>query len=388
MSWAEVYKINSDFANEPLNYTNYIYDISVFGLESYVMDQNNKKIWDEMALYSCYLYGHTGIHEYVYERLTEENVDRLWNISGKLGRQLNNFHNTTVYADGAAKEVLAAMTMDSYNDLIDKIRWGYQRYVNGFLSAESGVGQWIFDIFGVDVSAYETAADIINSEEAWNLVLLSEPVMVALTSSEYVMNLIATSDIATERFADAIYYAGQNEKAINVIANYDSLVQQVVNDQTSMEWIASSENAMMTMLSVENFTTQALASEVAMNAMAESLTAVNLICDFVKNVQISQNAMIKIDADITDIETWITSILNGSDISGKLTAAHTAIDTAVDATNAVTEHANIVDNMAMAIASNETFCLDICSNKNMCDALYENQKDNSVAPSIIISGGR
>lgn len=103
MSWAEVYKINSDIAGEPLNFTDYIYDISVFGEESYVMDSNNAVLWNSFALNSCYLYGHQAIHEYVYNRLTEGNIDDLFDKSGKLGRQMNNFHNNTAYAIGGAK---------------------------------------------------------------------------------------------------------------------------------------------------------------------------------------------------------------------------------------------------------------------------------------------
>ena len=45
MSWAEVRKINSDFANEPLNFNNYINDISTFKEDSYVLDTQNMGLW-------------------------------------------------------------------------------------------------------------------------------------------------------------------------------------------------------------------------------------------------------------------------------------------------------------------------------------------------------
>lgn len=368
MSWAEVYKINSDIAGEPLNFTDYIYDISVFGEESYVMDSNNAVLWNSFALNSCYLYGHQAIHEYVYNRLTEDNIDDLFDKSGKLGRQMNNFHNNTAYAVGGAKEVLAGMTMNTYNDMIDKFRLGYQRYVDKHLQAEA-VGQWILEVFNVDLSAYNTIEEIVMTAEAWELALQSEPLMVALTSSEYVMTLIAESEVATEKFADAIYYAGQNEKAINVIANYDSLVQQVVNDQTSMEWIASSENAIMVILENENFATQALASEVAMTAFGNSETAVMLICEFVANIPVSSDALTAIDESMIEIDAQIGSVLNGSDVSGKIADAHTAIEVAVKAIDGVTENAVIVDNMVALIIENETFCNQIVQNLGMLQAI-------------------
>lgn len=371
MSWAEVYKINSDIAGEPLNFTDYIYDISVFGEESYVMDSNNAVLWNSFALNSCYLYGHQAIHEYVYNRLTEGNIDDLFDKSGKLGRQMNNFHNNTAYAVGGAKEVLAGMTMNTYNDMIDKFRLGYQRYVDKHLQAEA-VGQWILEVFGVDLSAYNTIEEIVMTAEAWELALHSEPLMVAFTSSEYVMTLIAESEVATEKFADAIYYAGQNEKAINVIANYDSLVQQVVNDQTSMEWIASSENAIMVILENENFATQALASEVAMTAFGNSETAVMLICEFVADIQVSSDALTAIDESMTEIDAQIGSVLNGNDISGKIADAHTAIEVAVKAINDTTENATMVDNMANAIGSNGVFITNAFANENIYAILVEN----------------
>lgn len=255
--------------------------------------------------------------------------------------------------------------MNTYNDMIDKFRLGYQRYVDKHLQAEA-VGQWILEVFNVDLSAYNTIEEIVMTAEAWELALHSEPLMVALTSSEYIMTLIAESEVATEKFADAIYYAGQNEKAINVIANYDSLVQQVVNDQTSMEWIASSENAIMVILENENFATQALASEVAMTAFGNSETAVMLICEFVANIPVSSDALTAIDESMTEIDTQIGSVLNGSEISGKIADAHTAIGVAVKAIDDVTENAVMVDNMVALIIENETFCNQIFSNDDMC----------------------
>lgn len=368
MSWAEVYKINSDIAGEPLNFTDYIYDISVFGEESYVMDSNNAVLWDKFALNSCYLYGHQAIHDYVYNRLTEGNIDDLFNKSGNLGRQMNNFHNNTAYAIGGAKEVLAGMTIDTYNAMIDKFRLGYQRYVSKHLQA-GAVGHWIKEVFNVDLSTYNTVEEIVMTAGAWELALQSEPLMVALTSSEYVMTLIAGSEVATEKFADAIYYAGQNEKAINVIANYDSLVQQVVNDQSSMEWIASNQNAIMVILENENFATQALASEVAMTAFGNSETAVMLICDFASNIQISNDALTAIDTSMTDINTQIGSVLNGSDVSGKIVDAHSAIEVAVKAIDEVTDNAVLVNNFIETLGENSQFVLTLLNNDDLVNIL-------------------
>lgn len=145
MSWAEVKKINSDM-REPLNYVHYINDISVFGNESFVMSSENAALWNEFCLKSLWLYGHRQIHEYVYNRFDDENIDDLWKDSGILGQQLNSFYEKKDFPAGNGLIVVQQMTTDLFNILESKIQEGYSRFVETFLSKDT-VGQWLTDTF-------------------------------------------------------------------------------------------------------------------------------------------------------------------------------------------------------------------------------------------------
>ena len=71
-----LFKINTDM-QEPINNILSVYTISADPANNYVTSPENANAWDKLAFSSCYLYGHRGIHAAVYERLTDDNIDRL-----------------------------------------------------------------------------------------------------------------------------------------------------------------------------------------------------------------------------------------------------------------------------------------------------------------------
>ena len=117
MSWAEVRKINSDFANEPLNFNNYINDISTFKENSYVLDKQNEGLWRALISQSLTLFGHKAIRETVYNRLTDADVDYMIRNNGRLGQSFNSFYRTDSFHSGGVDDVLRIITTASYNKL-------------------------------------------------------------------------------------------------------------------------------------------------------------------------------------------------------------------------------------------------------------------------------
>lgn len=371
MSWSEVKKVNSDM-QEPLNYTNYIYDISVFGAESYVMDPNNNGIWAELSLNSCYLYGHTGIHDYVYNRLTEEDVDNLFAISARLGRQLNNFHSTDIYAAGGVNTVLAGMTMEAYNALLPKMRQGYQRYVDGKLAAESGVGAWLKEIFGLELAAYETIAEIINDPDGWDILLTSEAAMVAVTSSVTAMAVITGSETAVEKLTQAIVYAYSNEVVINAIINNEVLFAVIVDSEQAMNSIANSANSVKKIMESDVALLMCLNSEVATAVLTNNSIAVQQMADSYLDIQTQFVATMSVDDNFDNIRAILDKMIYGETINEKMVNAHTACETAVTSYQGIIDQVPVKTTTIDVFMANDTYMKAILTSDRMIVNLLQN----------------
>ncbi|MDE3516579.1 phage tail protein, partial [Clostridioides difficile] len=124
MSWSEVYKVNSDIQGEPLNFLNYLNDLKLNELDSYVLYDGNIRIWEELYLNSLYLFSNRGIREVVYAAFSETDIDNLFDKSTKLGEQLNAFYRTDIFSLGNADNVVKGMTVEHYNSLEEKFKAG------------------------------------------------------------------------------------------------------------------------------------------------------------------------------------------------------------------------------------------------------------------------
>ena len=158
MSWAEIMKITSDM-NEPLNHIQYINNISMFGEDSYVLSAKNSSIWDSFCVKSLYLYSHTQLHDLVYNRLDDGNIDDLFEHSSVLGTQLNYFFDTDIFPNGSADDICSVLNDDIYDALGDKFKSGYLRYINKKLSS-SECGKWVNDTFNLHLPVLNSYTQI------------------------------------------------------------------------------------------------------------------------------------------------------------------------------------------------------------------------------------
>lgn len=176
--------VNSD--SEPLNFLNYIYDISVFGAESYVMDKSNEGLWRQLITNSLTMFGHDAIHEYIYARLTDEDVDYMLAKNARLGQSFNSFYNTDVFPSGTIDDVLKTLTADTYNILELKIQQGINRYIESFMGLDTGVGAWLNSLFALDnteLAACQSLNDIVSNASLLESLLTSEPVCMVLVNN-------------------------------------------------------------------------------------------------------------------------------------------------------------------------------------------------------------
>lgn len=243
MSWAETKKINSDMS-EPLNYSNYIYDISMFKENSYVLSKMNQSIWDDFCFNSSYLYGHAGIHNTVLNALSIENVNKLWEEDFNLGKKLNHFHATDSYTTGNATNVIPGITMKSYNLLEQKLREGYQRYIEKKL-VSTECGAWLNTTFGFNSSALAAVTlieDVINSDSLYAMVLTNEAAIVAITSSKTIVDIIASSSNAITLIMNNLTTFIENEVVVNAIINNASLMEIIFSDITALTVISNNSN--------------------------------------------------------------------------------------------------------------------------------------------------
>lgn len=377
MSWAEVKKINSDM-QEPLNYTHYIADISSAGKDSYVLDENNSAIWDELALNSCYLYGHTKIHDTVLNRLTTANVDALWEQSANLGRQLNNFHSTTAYATGDAAAVLNGMTMDAYNAMITPLRDGYCRYCNAKLTGDGAIA-WINEVFGVDLTPCTTIDEVLASEDAFAQCLNHEGLMVALTSSSGLIAKIAAAPNAVDLITKAIQYVGKNGEAIEAIADNDALTKTLAANASVMAAIATEENAFAIVLKHEVFATNCLASTTAMTAFANSAVAVRMICQFYADMSTSKSSITNAGTHSGQLKTDLNGIWQGETALEGLTEFTAEGTRLIDVINGIMGTATMVNDFVTKVMANATYCAQVAGSAEIMGVIT---KDATLSTAI------
>lgn len=188
MSWAEVMKINSDFSNEPLNFNNYINDISVFGADSYVMKYENSNLFRMLIAQSLTLFGHDCIHEYIYDRLTEEDVDYMLVANGRLGQSFNSFYKTDVYSYGDIDAVLSTITPETYNGLELKFQESINRYISE-KTKDDKAASWLLKVFPevTQLANYTTMESILADTEFINNVLNTHLNLMTVICNSYML---------------------------------------------------------------------------------------------------------------------------------------------------------------------------------------------------------
>lgn len=147
MSWAKIYKVNSDFS-EPLNFLSYIQDISINKNDSYVFHKTNHQLFQSLYMNSFYLFASRGLKSIVYQSFSDDDIDNLFNNCDKLGEKLNLFYELDVFNIGEVNSFISDFTPAKYNLLEEKFRQGYIRYVTKQQESEN-VGKWYNETFNL-----------------------------------------------------------------------------------------------------------------------------------------------------------------------------------------------------------------------------------------------
>lgn len=382
MSWAEVKKINSNL-EEPLNFFNYIYDISTFGDNSYVLQPMNKNMWTSLVKSSYYLFGHKPIQELIYKHLYDDVIDTLFEESAIVGQQINAFLNKQAYPLGDISDVIFGLNLESYVGLPEKFQLAYNRYVNKKQTAQ-GVGKWFNEIFKLNnpsLNNLNTIEEIINDGVALDIIAANEPALVALTYSKNSMEALVNSQKAIDFLVKNISIASQSEVTVRAVINNSEIMEVIVNNKVAMDNICTNKNSFMTLLESEIATHEILQSDVALTSISANIIAFEALCEFFSQIQISRDALEAILTDLNSIETELPKVYKSYTSTQSLLYAKNSIQEATKQIDYSTSGMRILLNMVEVVLKNETLREKVLSNENVVKAAV----NSSVAMSVIVN---
>lgn len=382
MSWPEVKKINSDFVNEPLNFNNYINDISTFGKYSYALDTENENLWLSLISQSLTLFGHDAIHDTVYERFTDDEVDYMIERNARLGQSLNSFYSIDDFASGPIDTVLRSITIAAYNKLDIKFQNGINRYISEKTSENAGA--WLTSVFDIDMSGYQTMDDLLADTAFWNSTVASNEslrfvISLSVSSAEYMashtdssiyvsfIETVAQSTDATMTLINALAATAQLE---TFFAN-ESVCTAIANSAPSMTAICYNTDGFAAMI----------ASETAMTIVAASETAVNVIIDGITNAANSETVLDGIKSDLTSIEESLPSIANTETVITEVADVKENISGVVTSLQKVTSQTDVLVENIDALLESETAVTVLFNSSSVISALYNNAE--SVEPQFL-----
>lgn len=375
MSWPEVKKINSDFMHEPLNFNNYINDISTFGKYSYVLDPENSKLWRSLLRQSLTMFGHNAIHETVYERLTDDDVDYMIRHNARLGQAFNSFYNTSAFPAGVINTILKTLTSSSYTLLELKLQNGINRYVSEMTSGDTA-GEWLGTVFEVDALKEKTdMASIISDSTLWNnTVMTNEPLRFAICISAGTIDWFANNESdayidfitevcnSTKSTMDLFTILGSNDK-LTTFMETESVVSVMTNKYESMVAVTYMIDPFAAMI----------ASETAMTAVVSSETAMNVIIDSITNAINSETVLNGIKGNLTSIEESLPNIANTEPNITEVVDVKDHITDVVVSLQTVTSQTNVLIANIDALIASETAMTAIASNETVVNRIFQNE---------------
>ena len=393
MSWPEVKKINSDFVNEPLNFNNYINDISTFGKYSYALDTENENLWLSLISQSLTLYGHDAIHDTVYERFTDDEVDYMIERNARLGQSLNSFYSIDDFASGPIDTVLRSITIAAYNKLDIKFQNGINRYISSHTSENACA--WLTSVFDIDMRGYQTMDDLLADTAFWtNTVESNESlrfvISLSVSSAEYMashtdssiyvsfIETVAQSTDATMTLINALAATAQLE---TFFAN-ESVCNAIANSAPSMTAICYNTDGFAAMI----------ASETAMSIVSNTETSINVIIDGITNAANSESVLDGIKGNLSSIEETLPSIANTetviaevADVKENISGVVTSLQKATSQTDVLIANidALLVSESAMraitlselamtSIFSHDEPAIKLVSSNMIMNMMYEN----------------
>lgn len=383
MGWPDIRKINSDFLNEPLNFNNYINDISTFGKYSYALDAENENLWLSLISQSLTLFGHDAIHDTVYERFTDDEVDYMIERNARLGQSFNSFYSIDDFASGPVDAVLKSITIAAYNKLDIKFQNGINRYISKNTSENAGT--WLTSVFDIDMSGYQTMDDLLADTAFWtNTVESNESlrfvISLSVSSAEYMashtdssiyvsfIETVAQSTDATMTLINALAATAQLD---TFFAN-ESVCTAIANSAPSMTAICYNTDGFAAMI----------ASETAMNIVAASETAVDVIVEGITNATNSETVLEGIKGNLTSIEDALPSIANTetvivevSDVKANITDVVTSLQKVTSQTDVLVANIDALlesENFMSKVIVNSELLYKFCLNPAVQDSLRGN----------------
>ncbi|MEZ7072181.1 phage tail protein [Clostridioides difficile] len=311
MSWAEVYKINSDIQGEPLNFLNYLQDLKLNGSESYLLYEGNHRIWEEMYLNSLYLFSDRGIREVVYTAFSETDIDNLFDKGTKLGEQLNAFYRTDIFSLGNADNVVKEMTIEHYNSLEEKFKAGYDRYVTRE-QEKSTIGAWFNSTFSLDNTDLEnltTIEEILANVEATNAILNNSNAIVALTMCKSSMDAVVASSNAMDLLGQYILKVTAEPAVIKAILENNVIREAIINSTEAMTHISTNHESVRMIFENLEATQLLLANQDTLDLVLANTNVIRLV--FTKILK-THNSIFKLD--MNPLITIITNMVNSTNI--------------------------------------------------------------------------
>ena len=375
MSWGEVKKINSDFANEPLNFNNYINDISTFKENSYVLDEQNQGLWRSLISQSLTLFGHKAIHETVYNRLTDADADYMLLNNGRLGQSFNSFYRTDSFPSGTINDILKCLTISNYRKMELKFQNAINRYISD--NTESNAGNWLTDIFEIDMSGYHTIDEMLADSNLWsNIISSNEPlrlvICLSISTTEYIIshsnnsiylefiNTVAQSTGATMTLIEAL--TGTSE--LDTFFSNESVCSTIANNTSSMIAICYSIAGFSAMIN----------SKTAMEKVAASDIAIKVIIDAITNITSSESVLNGIKGNMTSIEESLPNIANTEMAISEISSVKENISDVITSLHKVTSQTDILITNIHSLISDDVAMSSIISSKPAMDAIAINEE--------------
>ncbi len=313
MSWAEVYKINSDIQGEPLNYLNYLQDLKLNGSESYLLYEGNHRIWEELYLNSLYLFSDRGIREVVYTAFSETDIDNLFDKSTKLGEQLNAFYRTDIFSLGNADNVVKGMTVEHYNSLEEKFKAGYDRYVTRE-QEKSTIGAWFnstFSLNSTDLESLTTIDEILANTEATNAILNNSNAIVALTMCKTSMDAVVASPNAMDLLGQYILKVTAEPAVIKAILENNVIREAIINSTEAMTYISTNQESVSYIFKNLEAIQLLLANQESLNLV---LANQNVVKNILANILKTYNALYNIESNKTNLISNSNTAYNSTNL--------------------------------------------------------------------------
>ena len=384
MSWSEVKKLNSDFAREPLNFNNYINDISIFGNRSYVLDTENETLWKDLIVNSLTMYGHDAIHETIYERFTDTDIDYMLRNNSQLGQSFNSFYGVTYFPAGGIDKVLSQLTVDSYDSLEPKFKSGIYRYISEKTAGDTA-GQWLGTLYNNDnLKAKTNIASIVSNTDIWtNDIMTNASLRRVISLSQTTVEWFAANP--STAYVNFITEVCHNTDATMALFTSLSLVNDLtdfMNNETVVTTLANNQESMVaTTFMIEPFAAL-ISSEVAMTAVANSEVAMNVIISSITNVTNSETVLDGIDGNLTTIKNALPNIANTELVISEVGQAKTVVAEVVAKLETVSSQTHtLIDNIDDLVNSSTAMNAVAASSTAMNAVAASSTAMNAVAAS-------